>query len=522
MATVEELITARDNARAAGRDKDAKILDNAAAKMLELPEEPKERQQLRAELRQPLPDGSYKGGVDFRGQDASNFQRITRSAVAGLGNAFAKPVYGAIDAVTGGDSSDKIQTLQNLQDTSPVGAVSNFTGEVAKYALPGVRVAKYGMPAVFGAETLGAGAIKSLETPEEGDTRLNNATTEAAFNAAAFGGGEVLKKALSGIDVGGAARQYLDSGGYMTPGSAATNPSVKWVEAAMKVFPGFARKTADLQERALQEYSPHITQDITARLDPTLNLTPHTGPTATQDAMREMGATVDRLYDDAWDAMSFDKMKEWHSIGRDRFMRDVTRKGELFTKDNQAQLKRIAEAANQGIQRADEKIRQAMGSAEGDFLDALKELRTSLRARGGPEMTRKLDHVDGLYPEVLGATNAAAARSSSRGRFTPRAHANSLGGVQSNRIAAEGGVPGQQYTEELAESFEPQNLGLVSSIGKSTQAIPIHMPYMEGTGNMLVGNTAPQRKFRELISDDETLNKIRALNAAALTATIGD
>ena len=519
MATIEEIITARDNAIAAGRDDDAAALENAAAKMLELPEEPEERQRHRESVRQPLPETR---GVDFSDQDSSALQRMGRSAVGGLGSAFAKPVYGAIDAVTGGDSSAKIETLQNLRDTSPVGSVAEFAGETAKYALPGVRAAQYGAKAAFGAETLNAAMLKSLETPDEYDTRLGNAASEGALTAATFGGGEVLKKALSGVDVRAAARKYLESGGYMTPGSAATSPSMKWGEAILKVLPGFARKTADLQEQAVREYSPRVAQDVTARLDPSMNLTPHTGPTASQDAIKEMGDTVDRLYDDAWDSMPFEKVTEWHATGRGRFIRDVTLKSKLFSKDNKAQLKRIGDAANQGLKRADEKIRQAMGSAEGDFLDALKELRESLRARGGPDMLKKLSHVDSIYPEVVAVRKAGASKTAVRSEFTPQNYADNLGGVQGVRKSAEGAVPGQRYAEDLAAAFKPKNLGLVSSIGKGNQAIPLHMPYMKELGNAVVGNTGTQKAFRELISDDETLNRIRAMNAAMLTATIGD
>jgi hypothetical protein len=518
MATEEQLIEARNNALNAGRNDDARKLADALAEMQGLPS--------RSSIRQPLEDFVFEQDPEEGG-----FETAAKSGVAGFANAFAEPLYGASDLMGLGDYVDsdaKLANLQNLQDRSSVGAGTKLVGDIAKYSVPGTAALKVAansgkaLPYIIaGAESLGSGLIKSLESPEEGDTRLGNASEEAAYALAGSGAGEVLKKTLKGINLKEGARKYLDQGGYLTPGQASDNKSIRYLESFMGVLPVTSRRTEDLQEQALQEYSPNVVQQLTQGLDETLSMLPKTGERATQKAMTQLGQTVDNLYEDAWGSVSQPSLMNWFTGGKNNYLDKISKKSELYsTPEETGALKRIALSVNDGIGKADTKIRNAMENAEGDFLETLTELRAELRSHAGPEVIQKLNHVDSFYPEVLAARRAASKKDF--GTFTPREHAASTRTVGGTRRASEGRAPGQQDAENLSAIMAPQSIGLVKDIGRATRANPINIPFMEQIGNSLIGNTKLQRLGREQLKNEDLINQLRAFSGASGAAYFGD
>jgi len=516
MATEEELLQARDNALNAGRKDDARKLTNILAKRQGLPS--------RESIRAPLKDFVFEQDPEEGGVTTA-----LKSGAAGFANSYAKPLYGAADALGLGNVVDlegKLAGTQAVQDRSPVGAGAELVGDIAKYALPGTaaykaakipQLAKGATAAVgLAGEVLGAGAIKGLETPGEDQTRLGNAASEGGYAAAGMLGGEVLKRTLKGVNLKEGARKYLDEGGYMTPGQAAKRQSIGYLESIMGVFPLTARKTKVLQDKAIEEYSPHVVQKLTQGLKHgESSVLKKTGQKATQKAMKEMGETVDGLYDDAWKSVDG---ADWAQRGSGDFKEQLAQKAGLFsTPEETGVFKRIGLAVDDSIGQVDTKIRNAMENAEGDFLEALGELRVSLRQHAGPEVVGKLKHVDSFYPEVLAARKAASKKDF--GAFAPKEHARATRMVGGARRAAEGTAPGQQAAEELSAAFEPQSIGMMANLGRVSRVNPINIPYMEALGNVVTGNTNAGRRVRA--NDEDLINMLRMFGGAT-GAAIGD
>lgn len=458
-------------------------------------------------------DFSLAGAIDATGQAAS-------SGLSGLGESFGRSIYGAMDwaGVDVDDAylldkerrAEALATMKEEADKSGFGTAGRLAGDVSKFALPGALATKagLGLKAIAAAEVLGSGGIGSLKTPEQGKSRLTNAAKEAALASAGLGFGKVLEKSVRGLSKMPGAEEYMRAGNYLTPGQAASNPTVRGVESTLSIMPFVARATDELRDQGVAGFTKSTINMLAKNLDSAVKELP-TG----QAGMRRLRTMVENGYDAAWDAVD-DAI--WATTGRGSFINDVATVANDWAETEAKALIRLSKtAARGGLKQADKKIRDMMTGAEGDFLEELKALRVSLRQKAGPGTVDQLAKMDSQYGPFLTVQKAMAKNPQFNAKELTAA-AKRVGGEAQ---AAQGLAPLQKGAQEMADVLEPFDIGLMQSMGKISKTLPSPIPRtaMKKMGDMAMGETNTQRVIQKWLEDDEVRKNLIPILGALFT-----
>ena len=454
-----------------------------------------------------------------------------KSALSGVGESFAKPIYGALDLADvdmgdGGflnkESRQKaLKTFEEETDKSAFGTAGELIGDISKFALPGAGLVKAlgtgsklaratGAAADIGtAATLGA-----LETPDKGETRGDRALEEALFAAGGLGAGKVLEKAVQGARKMKGAKEYIREGGYLTPGMAAKSPAIRGSESVMEVTPFLARGVKEARKDAEFGFNEKIINQVARQFDDTAKTLP-----AGHEGMEGLGRIVKKGYDDAWDAVNKDA---WFSGGQDSFIREVDEVARGWADTEAKALGRIAKVADGGdLKQVDSRIRKMKSNAEGDFLDELNDLQESLRAKAGEEAMEGLAKMDAGYGNYLALQGAAA--KTDAGEFGARQLVKSARQVGGKSRAAKGQAPMQQQAEELATMMDSAGMTPLDFFRRLSNISPTPMPQavLKKIGNLLIGETDPQRAAQLILENPEARAALRRMTTAT-GAAIGE
>lgn len=196
----------------------------------------------------------------------------------GIGVAGLETYYGAKDLLGLGEESDTetLDAWKRAAGESGWGTAGRVTGELAQLAIPGtagvkaaskipqaVRFAQ-GMKAGtrLGADVAGAAALGGIRTPDETESRTQN----ALVSGAAAGGGAVLGKTLgilgTGIKGSRAAQRLKDMGVKLTAGQQ--NEVLKRIEGFMNLLPSTAKGVERSRERSYNS----LLRKMQAKADP--------------------------------------------------------------------------------------------------------------------------------------------------------------------------------------------------------------------------------------------------------------
>lgn len=377
--------------------------------------------------------------------------------------------------------------------------VGRFGGEMAQMLAPGTAAlratkAASALPIVgsrlrqiastpIGASVIsgvgGAAPLAASRTPDEGDTRAENAAQEAALAAA---GGYLGGKLISGIKKTPAAQAILNAGGYLTPGMAAKSKFVEGIEAIMEVTPFLAQGTKAARGKAAKQWNRIALNDARA---PGMRKLKKTG----SEGMALLKKGFERAYSKAWNK----------AIGQgDRIpvIEHLQNRINEFEGAAQAKLTRLAKDIEfaDSPKRVDMAIRERLKASVNDpeLQGLMQEARAIFRDTLGPGVRADLRRIDKKYPLYLTVQKAASNASAYYGNFTPMQLVAASRKIGGESAAATGVGPlltqAQQGVETVGKSVGGQPLEWFRRVAG---ALATPAP-METMGRVALSQTRPQ------------------------------
>lgn len=342
------------------------------------------------------------------------------------------------------------------------------------------------------AGALNAGVLAGLKLPDADETRLGNATRDAA--AAVVGGGVMkgLAKAAKGITKSKAGQQLLDEGVPLTVGQAAESKSVQGVESLMELTPLLSQKTKALQDTAAKAWDLNF---INKAAPKGVRIT-KTG----REGFDQLKGAVNSAYKKAWGKAGkvpegtkeslqniviknlddFD-VKEARVLYR--IFDDVEK---LTTGGNPKQLKSLDNALRK-------EIAKAKNSPE--LQRVIQGMRDELRDRLPKEARNALKEIDKTYPKYLTVKKATAAAHANKGNFSPKqaSQASKTVGGETKAASDIDGAPLMKAAEAGIETLGNSGRGeLLGWVRRALNTVPSIAP-LESMGKVLLGQTPGQK-----------------------------
>lgn len=420
----------------------------------------------------------------------------------GVGLSGLQTYYGAKDLFTDLSDEEKARLKDWQEDAgqSGWGTAGRVLGEIGQMALPGAAALKgaRGLSALTKAgksmsiinpalaEIGVAAGHGALKLPEEGASRGQEAFQSGLGALGGMGAGKLLKTAVKGIGKTKAAQELLDEGVYLTPGQAADSMSVSMLENAAEVTPFLARGTKKAKEAALESFNANVLKKAVPKA--------MSGKVTKfgQEGARQMEDVIDNAYKAAWkDASVPPATLRQVYMGAQDAMQNLAKKDSLAIKRILREFEGDIDVAKlDDILRAELK---SAGSKRHALSESLKGLRQTLRQGLPDENLAKLIEVDAAYPNYLAAMRASSRAAENKGVFTPQQliqAGRQVGGVTK---AGTGRAPLQDIatagTETVGQKIGGQPLEFMRRLAGAFPS----PPGMRGAGQMLLGQTGPQK-----------------------------
>lgn len=332
---------------------------------------------------------------------------------------------GVKDLVGSGSEFDEkyLAELKQKAHDDLWGILGQVGTDVLQMAIPGMGLAKglsalnAGRKAIIGSESLLAGLFGGSKLPEEDETRLGNASSDAVITALGGTLFESLGKAARGFTKTPEAEELIKKGVNLTPGQASTGASA--LESMMSVVPFLAKPTNDLREEA---------SDQVRNLAYNMSKAPLTKPVTKDgfEATRELRDGFSAGYDQAWKigAEEIDKGAFGDVIT------EALRASKVIEKTDRNKLKasinnlRTKVANNNGeftasmLSDFDKAIRKNAYKAETyESEQALKEISRTLRENLPADAKIYLDKLDAEFPKYMTIRDASKKATTEKGAF---------------------------------------------------------------------------------------------------------
>lgn len=421
----------------------------------------------------------------------------------GIATSGLSTYYGIKDLAGQLDDEDRATLADWKEDAgeSGWGTAGRVVGELGQFAIPGGALAK-GAKAIntakgltkakalgtyAAADALAGASVGGVKLPEEGESRLSNAGREAAASLIGSGVGAAGSKLLRGLDKTPEAKRLIEEGARLTPGMSAATPPIKYLEDVMEVTPFLARGTKKARDAA----------EDTIQLAALNKASPGAAITETgTEGVAQLKQVIQKEYGDAWAGAT--------GLTNEARTAFVNRGDELFGEVTDAQgniLKRIGsnfkklttDPSPESLQAMDKLLRKEINSAKSDFgfQSGLKDLRETLRV-GMPEgVVSRLKEVDAQYPDFLTVRKAAKAAAGDGGNFKPRHLVQAMKSVGKDSVG-EGAGPMQQFISDASIADQKTGGAPLEFFRRLAGIAPSPLP-MKTAGNVLMGNTAPQK-----------------------------
>jgi hypothetical protein len=448
---------------------------------------------------------------------------------AGFVESFQRPIYGALDyfdiddpeasgvasILSKAKRQEAMRTMRERKEESPIsGGVGGFTGEMSQLALPGAmlsKAARGGAALPYIADIGTAGLRGAAITPEDEEgSRTMGALTEGGAAVAGLGIGKAVEKFAKGARKMPGVQEYIDKGGYLTPGQAAESRLIRGLETVGTVTPFTAKGVKEMQERAVEGVSKQFIDDVAKQLEYTGDIP------GGQQGIAKLTKLIGDKYDEAWGTVD---TKVWENTQR-KLGNKLIREGADWSADQANVLKRLGNDAKRvGVKKFDTKMRNAIDSAKKDyaFQQHLKDVRRDMRDMvAGPETKRLLKEVDSVYPDFLTVQDAAGRVAG--GRFTGSDIAKSSRRIGGLTRSARGEAPMQKATEDIAAALQSEASGAPLDFFRRVARMaptPVPREVMRKLGQGVTGDTTVQKWLAKVLEENpELIQRAGAIGAA--------
>lgn len=303
------------------------------------------------------------------------------------------------------------------------GTAGRVTGELAQLAIPGgaglkaARAAKEGSRLAkvlpLSADVTGSAAIGAARLPDEGETRAENAATEAAGALVGHGLERVGRGLLAGAIGREAANRLQDAGVQVTAGQKLGGLAQKW-ENNLALFPMIARPMDAARDKfdrtlirtALRDAAPPQPGTLLSDAPKELQL-----PERHREAREVLKQAFEKNYEDAFtpiNRMPQETVQQLGQIVQDSLPR-LTEAESTILKRTIKDVNKIASSnPDASLAKVDKVLRDAItGSKEMRELDgALKSLQDTIRASQPAPNQKALQLLDSKYPKFVAIRNA--------------------------------------------------------------------------------------------------------------------
>ena len=489
------------------------------------------------------------GLLDF---DPQAFGGETEAQLSSLGGALAQsymePIYGGLDMLGVNmddmgilDKESRAEALATATEAAGGRDFGSTAGAIlgggSQFAIPGAGLSKLQKAGsllnaagkmskarkfnqLLGMDVgLGAG-IEALRA-DEGE-RLESAAMGAGASLLGGGVGAALGKVRTGADVKKGVQEFLDSGGYMTPGQMAKSINIRGLEAIAGVTPFTARFVKATQKAAEESISPAMTKQVAKALPRSLGKNVTKGGHVGQ---QQLSAAVKKGYGDAWEAAD---PKMW-TPGQRKVLSKVFRANakDHFPSGQGIGLNRLAtDIGKKGttVKQVDSQLREMMETTDDyDYLVTLKSIRDRLRKDAGPETAKRLKAMDAQYPKFL--TVQRAASKADEAEFIGGGLGQASRFVGGQKRAAEGTAPLLRQADMLKKLTEEKLPEPLEAFRRLARFAPTFMTKgtAQSVGNRMMGRTEGQAAFRKAVEDNPYLLEIMTrIGAGGASGLMGD
>lgn len=424
----------------------------------------------------------------------------------GLGVSGLKLAYGLKDLIPGLEMTEEnratIQDWEQDARESGWGYGGEVVGEIAQMLVPATKAKylaklnKWAKGHEYTSDAVKAASLAGIRAPDEGESRLENMGKEAALSYIGGGVGRVLSKPFRGANMTDEAESFIKDGGYLTPAQATKGGFSNPLENLMAFFPGTARGTQALRDKAVDSYS-----DVAIR-----NLAPN--PSAItksgEEAVEQFYGQIKHGYDQAWGSNILGESGAYRLMA---IADDIATRG--INPAQKSQLKRltnkIVDLAENGDPKALNKIDIELGNMSRAnkkdvyMSEYIKELREELLNNLDDAGRAKLKEMDELWPEYLGVLRASKSAHTNAGKFNPKQHSqasSSVGGRDAGRGVRPGIEESQRGLATLGHELESPPFSRIQRLSK---AFPSPTGVLEGAGNVWLGQTSTQKLINSLL-----------------------
>lgn len=426
-------------------------------------------------------------------------------AASGMGT-----FYGIKELIKGltPEEQARLKDWQKDAGQSGYGTAGKILGEVAQIAVPGGALVKGArlaglakqsprLAAALG-ETLAAGAHGAVTLPQEGDSRLKQATKQAAATLAGHGIFQAGAKAIKGARISEHARKLIDQGVYLTPGQAAPKGALPGIERLLTVTPLAARRTKEAQEKAVTSWHKNVIQ-AAAPEGVVVTKPGHEGfkqlHKGVKEAYKNAWLTADEIPGEAADTL----LTRIGEVAPDFGVEDTR----AFTRIEDNIYKLFDEGGAKSAQALDNVLRREIKKAQkgSDLQKTLNGLRSAYREALPPPTKAALAAVDAKYPAYLTVKKAVSKASGKEGVFTPAQLTVSSRQVGTETSTALGAGPLAESVkagEATVGQTTKKDAELIGFMRRALSALSGPIP-METAGRVVLGQTLPQKAVQQAV-----------------------
>jgi len=466
-------------------------------------------------------------GDNLGSQQGATLQDRVNAARAGAGGADPDPwyedfgegiaasamgtYYGVQDLFGRMDDEEKARLKDWQEDAaeSGWGTAGNVVGELAQLAVPGAGLAKSakvanalsrtGRAAPLVKEAVGASLLAGSKYADEekGETRLGNVGKDLLGVGVGATVGQVLKKALKGVNINPEAKAMIDKGVELTPAKATGSGLLRATEGLMAITPGTAGATKRAREKMYGQWNKVTFNEVAP---PGVTIT-SAGP----EGMQQLYKGFNDAYDDAWAKAGRPSNTGLVSIVNqaDAVGRELSGSAESVARKITRDLKDLSQNFTaKGLKSFDNHLRKSIEDAYGganpqaELGSALKNMRRTLRESVGDDAADALKAVDKQYGKYLPirSTTSSVRALLNEGRFDPEMMA---GGMKKHSTDSQLGRDAAPMSEFLRDSLasvgkrDPTILPTVTKVLSSNLPSP-DAPF-QLINKMVLGQTAPQQ-----------------------------
>ena len=359
-------------------------------------------------------------------------------------------------------------------------------------------------------QTAGAAAVGGTQLPETGESRLGNATTEAALTLGPAALMKIGGKAIRGFDKTPEAIAQLAEGIPLTPGMAASNTSIAGIENLMQVIPTAAKARKVAREAAEDSWGQKV-MEAAAPKGVKINAPARAGA-------KELTAAVKQGYTDAWDLAKPLSPSAFKDIGRTlrRTADVVDNKGVGVLKRATADVAKLDKKfSKKGLQSLDNSLRKSVSAAaksgDTELAGGLKMVREKLKGTAKSKQRQALNEMDANYPKYLVVKKAGAKAKQNEGKFTAKQLMESAGTVGGETRTFAGEAPLQDIADRGLQTVGRETPSILLDALKGF--IPNIQTWQGGydaLGRSLIGETGAQKAGQEFLKNSKIAEALRS------------